>query len=346
MSADGRIICAVPSTAHPNISTNFGNTWAVATNSPPWGSIYLGNVAFSADGSVMFAPFSTNTTQKTWIFASQDVGASWNRTAFPSTTTSTNYRVACSADGIKVIAALGHGGIFYSTNGGANCYTSSVAPAYWTSLASSADGGRMVAAANGGSIYFSQDFGATWTATNLPAESWSSVCTSVDGKWVGATSGNHTCVSSNFGATWLTNNFAGRSIACSANGFNWVVTSTQIETSVDGGNSWQTNLPSSQWNGAAISADGCLMIVQGSSQATWVGRLTPSPQMNVQLQDTNVTVSWLIPSTNFVLQQTADLSTPVWTQVGISPTLNFTNLKEEATVPANGSNTFLRLMAQ
>jgi len=88
------------------------------------------------------------------------------------------------------------------------------------------------------------------------------------------------------------------------------------------------------------------MAVMGTQQGVWVGRLTPSPQLNIQSQSPNTTISWLIPSTNFVLQQSADLSNPTWSPVLTSPTLNFTNLNQQVTLPANGSNDFFRLIAQ
>jgi hypothetical protein len=346
MSADGRIICTVPSTSGPMTSSSFGQLWSPAAVAPPWGSFYLGGAAVSADGSRMFAALSTNTTQQTWIFTSIDEGAIWLQTGFPGTTTATNYCVACSADGMKVIAALGGGSIFYSTNGGLTCSTSSVAHADWTSLASSADGSRMVAGANGGSVYFSSDFGASWTPGNLPAQAWLAVCTSAGGQWVGAASSTRTYVSSDSGAHWLTNLFAGRSIACSANGTNWVISSAQIETSTDGGNTWQTNLAPAQWNGVAVSADGCFMVAQGSGQGTWTGRLTPAPLLNIQSQNTNVTISWLLPSTNLVLQQSADVIAINWATVTNGSMLNFTNLNQQVSLRASGSNTFFRLMAQ
>jgi hypothetical protein len=204
----------------------------------------------------------------------------------------------------------------------------------------------MVAGASGGNVYFSSDFGANWTPGNLPVEGWSAVCTSVDGQWVGAASNTRTYISSDSGVHWLTNLFAGRTIACSANGSNWVVSSAQIETSTDGGNTWKANIASAQWNGAAVSADGCLIVAQGSGQGTWMGRLTPAPQLNIQSQDTNVAVSWLISSTNFVLQQSVDVTAINWAPVTNSSTLNFTNLNQQVGLPTTQSNAFFRLMAQ
>ncbi len=346
MSADGRIICAVPSGTHPVISTDFGKTWSALTNSAPTGSLpFLGGLAVSADGAKIFAALCSNSVSRTWVFVSPDQGASWTPTVFPSTTLSTNLLVSCSADATKVIVAAANGPIYYSTNSGNSCYTSSVPAAPWRSLASSVDGGRMVAAASPGLIYFSQDFGATWTTANLPAQSWNSVCTSSDGKTVGAI-GNTLYISTNAGVTWSTNAMGGRSIACSADGSTWILAGQQIYTSTNGGTTWQANLASAQWNAGVVSADGAEMIAFGSAQGTWRGLETTSPQLYIKTADTNFVVSWLIPSTNFVLQQSADLGTANWTTVSNSPTLNFTDLQFETPVPASTSNAFFRLMAQ
>ena len=347
MSADGRIICSVPSGTHPIISTDSGKTWSVSTNSPPTGSLlYLGGLAVSADGAKMFAALGSNSVSGTWVFASSDQGTNWSPTAFPSAAINPRiYHVACSSDATKVVVATTEGPIYYSTDSGNSCYTSSVPNVAWKSIASSADGSRMVAAASFGSVYFSEDFGATWASTNLPGEFWNSVCISRDGQVVGAIASS-IYISTNTGVTWSTNAISGRSIACSADGSTWIAAGQQIYTSTNGGVTWQTNLASAQWNAGVVSADGAEMVAFGSVQGTWLGRETPTPQLKIQPRNSALNVSWLIPSTNFVLQQNADLATTNWIAVSNSPTLNFTNLQREVAVPTTGSNAFFRLLAQ
>jgi len=355
MSADGRILCTLSVETPPIISTNYGIRWAAPIADEGSASRNLGGLAVSADGSRIFVALAGGGIPPEEIYflhilTSTNQGTNWQGTGFPILSSpSTNNSIACSADGMKVIASLGQSAILYSTNGGANCYTSSVSPANWNSFACSATGSRMVAAADGGSLYFSEDFGANWTPANLPAQAWTSVCISPDGKSIGATSDLHSYISSDSGVTWLTNDFAGLSIACSADGTVWLITSTQVEISTDGGHNWQANLSSGQWSGGAISADGNLMAVRNASPWTfgvWVRRLNPSPQLNIQSQDPNIMLSWLVPSTNFVLQQTADLSNPTWTPVSSTPTLNITDLQDQISLPTTGSNTFFRLIAQ
>jgi len=60
MSADGRIICAVPSSSYAVISTNWGQTWTVATNASNAHSGLGNGVAVSADGTKIFLPSNTN----------------------------------------------------------------------------------------------------------------------------------------------------------------------------------------------------------------------------------------------------------------------------------------------
>jgi hypothetical protein len=55
----------------------------------------------------------------------------------------------------------------------------------------------------------------------------------------------------------------------------------------------------------------------------------------------NLNVSWIIPSTNFVLQQSSDLAS--WTDVTNPPVLNLTNLQNEVVLSPTGSSGFYRL---
>jgi photosystem II stability/assembly factor-like uncharacterized protein len=346
MSADGRILCALGSATRPTISTNSGQTWAAITNTSLFSPFYLDGVAVSADGTKIFIAMASNSVPKASIFVSSDWGATWTLTGFPSVDVSANYAVACSADGTKIIAASANQPIFYSTNGGVNCFTSSAPNLQWKSVASSSDGRRIVAAETS-SVYSSDDFGATWIAqTNLPSQqSWNSVCISSDGNWVGATTPVHSYISGDSGVSWRTISLSGNSIACSANGTNWLIARAEIDTSTNSGITWQT-FASGQCNAGAMYADGDEIAVTSTFKGIWLGRETPSPELKIQTQPSGFALSWIIPSTNFVLQQNGDLATMNWTTVSNRPTLNFSNLQEEASVPASGSNTFYRLMAQ
>jgi len=67
----------------------------------------------------------------------------------------------------------------------------------------------------------------------------------------------------------------------------------------------------------------------------------PTPRLNIAPTNSNLKLSWIVPSTNFVLQQSLDLSS--WTNVTDAPALNLTNLQDEVIQsPTNGSG-FYRL---
>lgn len=337
---------AVPSTFRPVISTNSGVTWVTVTNGPAWGVDHQGGVVMSADGTTIIAALTTN--PHTSVYISTNYGGSWTQTSVLSSNIF-GIVVACSGDATKLISGIANGPICFSTNSGLNWYPASVINGLqnedWVSVASSADGQHMAAVVNGGNLFFSTNFGALWAPTSLPVQSWTSVCLSSDGKWVGATSAGNSYISSNAGASWITNKLNGDAIACSANGNNWVIAGAQIYSSSDGGVTWQTNLAASQWVDGVVSADGCEFLVTGAP-GLWATRTTPSPQLSVQTVNTNVALSWLVPSTNFVLQQNSDLGSANWIAVSNLPILNFTNLQDEVSVPVSASNGFFRLIGQ
>ena len=63
--------------------------------------------------------------------------------------------------------------------------------------------------------------------------------------------------------------------------------------------------------------------------------------MQITPTNGNLALSWFVPTTNFVLQQSADLSS--WTDLTNQPVLNLTNLQNEVSLPFSGSGGFYRL---
>jgi hypothetical protein len=57
-------------------------------------------------------------------------------------------------------------------------------------------------------------------------------------------------------------------------------------------------------------------------------------------------LSWIVPSTNFVLQQNVDLGTTNWVTLTNVPVLNPTNLQEEVSFSPSNSAGFFRLGTQ
>jgi hypothetical protein len=81
----------------------------------------------------------------------------------------------------------------------------------------------------------------------------------------------------------------------------------------------------------------------GSFGGIYTWQTTPAPQLNLAASSTNLFLSWIVPSTNFVLQQSPDLIS--WEDVTNTTTLNLTNLQNQITLlPANSS--FFRLISQ
>jgi hypothetical protein len=73
----------------------------------------------------------------------------------------------------------------------------------------------------------------------------------------------------------------------------------------------------------------------------WTLQTTAAPQLNLKSADTSLNLSWIIPSANFVLQQSFNLSS--WSEVADPAVLNPTNLRNEVVLqPTNGSG-FYRL---
>jgi photosystem II stability/assembly factor-like uncharacterized protein len=352
------------------ISTNSGVDW-MPTSAPTdsWTT-----VASSADGTKLVAAASGDS-----IYTSTNSGFDWAATSAPSNNWSS---VVSSADGATLAAAANSDGIYFSTNFGSD-WTESDAPiTNWNSIASSADGSKIAAVNGGGEIWISDDSGMTWIfATNaptspsngrFPAVSLTGIASSADGTKLVAVSvpialpggryfGIMICRSSDGGITWTTsawttNLLTAETIASSADGNKLIAgTSGGIYTSTDSGTTWiqETNISGS----IACSADGnklavatlpTVVVLPGgritnSLSSVYISFSTPTPSINIAPTNGNLALSWLIPSTNFVLQQNFDLTTTNWTDMTNTPVLNLTNLQNQVFLPLPASNSFYRL---
>ena len=362
-SADGSQIVAVGQTpSYPYkgpIYTSFdsGITWTSNSLSPqPWIAI-----ASSADGTKLVTLARGGVT-----YASTNSGTSWTN-SLPGANW---YSVASSADGTKLVAAAGTGSLYTSTNSGNSWSAASgTSGMIWRSVASSADGTKLVAVnqrsgSPGGSIYTSTDSGNSWVSNNAPNLIWVSAASSADGNILAAASGGFNlgigpiCVSTNSGATWATNNSPIQpwgSVASSADGRKLIAAvskpsgnisfSNLIFTSTDFGVTWTSNnVPAETWSSVASSADGNNTGGCNYDGGIWTFQTTPSPQLNLATSSTNLALSWLIPSTNFVVQQSPDLIS--WSSVTDAPALNLTNLNNELSLSPTNSSGFFRLMSQ
>lgn len=258
-------------------------------------------VASSADGSILAAANNHQVAPGQSIFESTNSGVTWFLASVPPGSTVNS--LGLSANGRKLIAA--NDGIYTSTDFGTTWISNNVSQAYWVSVATSSEGSRLVAVANPGGIYTSEDSGTTWISNNVPSGNWNSVASSADGSKLVSANGVGIYTSMNSGVTWISN-----------------------------------NVPSAVWRSVASSSDGCKMIA-GRSSGIWAVQTTPTPQLNLTPSPTNFVISWIIPSTNFVLQQSSDLIS--WSSITDTPTLNLTYLNNELSISPTIGIGFYRL---
>lgn len=368
-SADGSKLVAAAGLANLGdgliyISTNSGLDW-VPTRAPTndWTAI-----ASSADGVNLIAASSG---MSNLVFISTNSGLAWMATMAPPDDWQA---VASSANGRTLLAAASGDLIYYSTDGGTNWSPGNAPVAYWDSVACSANGMTAIAA-NDGQVWISQDSGATWTQTDLPSLDWTGACSSADGNkllavapalpGLGGNAPTPGCValSTDSGADWTTNdNFGADAIMSSANGskltamISSMQTGTGIYGSTDLGATWiqETNLSGP----IACSADGEELIVGtlvagftfgGGAPMPLPGPIymsftMPAPFLNISQANDNVALSWIVPSTNFVLEESSDLQN--WSELTNQPRLDLANLLDEITLPMTNSAAFYRLATQ
>jgi hypothetical protein len=368
-SADGAKLVAVADPGGIWVSTNSGDAW-IQTSAPQSGWF---RVAASADGTGLAAigeptlirgslpPSYTGS-----FYTSTNSGANWisNNVPKASKLGATSCSLASSADGQK-LAALISSALYTSTNSGAAWITNSLPSGIWNSVACSADGTRLIV--GGLEILVSTNSGNGWILTNPVAASF--VASSADGAKCAAIGGQLIYISTNSGMTWAqtsapaTNWVAlvfsadGSRLAAVAGGSHTLqnpVVTGPIYTSTNGGATWTSNnVPVHNWISVASSADGCILVAADAGilssnvpDATvgggiWISRATPGPQLNIIPTNGNFKLSWIIPSANFTVQQSSDLSS--WSDMTNLPVLNLTNLQNEVILSPTGSNVFYRL---
>lgn len=338
-SADGRTILAIGSGGY--LSTNSGANWNYAVNT------YSPCAAISADGTRIIAGIITNLSGFL-INISTNTGVTWTPTTLPST----NWNAcASSADGRVLAAAVGYayssvsGNLYTSTNFGVNWRTNNLVK-NWRALACSADGARLAAAPYGDYVYLSTNSGLTWQPTGASG-SWRSVASSMDGLHLVATGDSGTAISTNGGSTWRPISMNGYSVASSADGSRLILVDdgSTISTSTNYGLSWgSTNISATYLAGAGSSADGNELFVGGNNNnGVWIWQAAPFPHLSLASRSNIVTLSWPIPSTNLVMQQSTDLATGNWIALTNFPALNYTNLQNQITMPSTNGSFFYRL---
>jgi hypothetical protein len=318
-SADGTKLAAVaPTGATYNyrhlvyVSTNSGTTWTLSSNAPStfW-------IASSADGTKLAATSLDTVNNSRSVYTSTNSGETWMK---KTTTNLAVYWIASSADGTKLFVSATEfpipfypaSDIYASTNSGRD-WQKTGAPVMdqyqggWNYISCSADGRKLVAIAVRGLVYVSIDSGTTWTLTSVPYRDWTSAASSADGR-------------------------------------NLMVVGSGIYTSTDSGATWNLiAAPVQIWDAVASSADGNKVIVGGSNTLLYSLQSTPTPSLDITNSNGSLIFSWLVPSMNFTLYKSSDLTSMSWTIVTNPPILNLTNLHHEVTLPLPGGKEFYRL---
>lgn len=285
----------------------------------------------SADGNTLaaVAPLDSNFFSSGAVFFSTNSALSWVSNNLANLTGGSPYLagVAMSADGRKIFVT-GPIEPCYSTNFGASWMQMTSAPPTYSfvspsqCIAASADGNRLimsVAPSEGQNlVYTSTNSGATWNLSPLAPNDWSFVASSADGKTLMATTTGLSVpgildISTNFGASWTSNTNE-----------NW----TGVACSADGGSLF-----------AAAGSDDNFVINSG---AIYRSQTIQPPLLNIAPTGDKTLLSWLIPSTDFSLEQSPDLN--LWTAVTNSPALNPANLQEQILVSPTNRAGFYRLV--
>ncbi len=187
----------------------------------------------------------------------------------------------------------------------------------WYSVASSADGIKLVAVSSSALIYTSTNSGTSWTSNSIsqaPTAYWNYVASSADGTKLAAGSESGApgiYISTNSGASWFDSGASG-----------------------------------AIWTSIASSADGDEFVAVAGGGDAYMWQATPTPKLNLTTASNNLDFSWLVPSTNFVLQENSDLTTTNWMTLTNTPTLNLSDLNDEVVLSPSSSSGFFRLMSQ
>jgi hypothetical protein len=355
-SADGTKLAATVS-QNPGegiyLSTNSGSTWTLSQ--APAGA--WGPIASSADGSLLAAGNANG-----HIYASTNSGISWNQTLAPLEAWSL---IASSADGTRMLAIYPGGApgpISISTNSGNSWMVATNLYRYWRAITCSADGSKLAAVATGDGMVpvVSTNYGATWVPTPPLINQSGSLAAAADGSLLMLAGSTGFYVSTNWGTTWSSTNdkapvYGYTPMVCSANGalllscfgVNYAYT---IYTSTNFGSTWMSNsVPQKDWTGFAVSADGNKLVAVaqpygGAGGGIWISQTPASPQLNVSYAGNSLNFSWIIPSTNMLLEESPDLIN--WSLLTNAPLVNNANLQAQLNLTPASNAGFFRLSSQ
>jgi len=228
-------------------------------------------------------------------------------------------------------------------------------------------------AGGGTNLFISTNSGVTWTPDSFPWDfqfavpRWVSVALSADGATLLAIrdlstyyggSGPRSYVSTNSGSTWTSNDLPhmGRGfVSSSANGSHLMVSMGHLYVSMDAGITWMqqtiTGVTYGYGSGSvACSADGGKLFLAlgaddyGHASSICTSYSPPKPYLNLETLSSNVVLLWIVPSTNYIVQQNTDLTTSNWRKVTNTPTFNSADLRNQMILPAHNRSGFYRLV--
>ena len=213
--------------------------------------------------------------------------------------------LACSANGMKLIAAVQGGNLWNSVDAGATWVErTSVTNKSWNKVVSSSDGMYLAAAVMYGYIYTSADGGETWTQ-RATSKQWRDLAMSADGQTIYAVEYPNASVgyiwkSTNGGQSWTQGTYARawESIACSANGQVVIASDGFMWNSQNGGTNWSRGVYILATT-MVLSSDGLIGYAAqyGASSTiqktinggqTWLSRSTPN---NLSIQVRSISCS-------------------------------------------------------
>ena len=292
------------------------------------------------------------------ILAPMCHGQTWTQTSAPTANWTS---IASCADGSNLVAVVGGGPIYCSTNSGLNWAIADAPVTNWRSVACSAGGTRWVAVVSDGGIYLSTNSAATWTSTSAPSQDWQAVVSSADGNQLLAAAAFSTYASWAGGATWTLATAPSwylNGAAASADGTKLVIAGMDfvhlmdpdsIYTSTNSGVTWTLGNVSDKWGAVAESADGAVLVGAASSPYG-IGRIytsidsgdnwTPTSAPNVGRHSVAVSADGarLVPSVGFA-GPFGSHSGPIYTSTNSGVTWSSNNVPDAfvVTSSADGS---------
>jgi hypothetical protein len=100
------------------------------------------------------------------------------------------------------------------------------------------------------------------------------------------------------------------------------------------------------WLYVASSADGGRLVAVEHQGGVYISRSVVPPSLSIDRSGGNLLLSWIVPSMSFALQRNSNLRTTNWTDMPVTPTLNYTNLRNQVTIPAPAVSTYYRLVSR